>query len=369
MVSFRLSRRAMLVSGIAATAPVMAGVVTPARAAGRVPPPPGGYVPSEVRLTAPLRQIPLPAGYNRGHAAFPGMVLRPDRTLTIAYRNAAAHLSLDGVVVVADSTDAGLTYGNYRVAAEASASHGTPAGDLRDPSLAYIGGELWVTYCVGPTAVDALGAYVKRGTRPAVRIDPGLPEASMCSPVVPLPDGSLGTAFYGKATGETRASCWFARSTNGGASWTSIRIVDGQALGNDFPEPWLLVRGTKLIIMHRHGGWSNVGVTSSTDNGATWTPTRVAIVAATGRPTTLAMSTGRLLMVYRHPDARSALMAVSYDDGLTWKSAGTLLPSEGGPLGMTYAAMAEVLPGVVHVVVASERPNGSSVLHAGYLAG
>ena len=366
MVGSRLSRRIVLATGLAATVPVVTGAVTSAQAA---PPPPPGYALPEVRLTAPLRQIPIPGGYNAGHTAFPGLVLRPDRTLTVAYRNAAAHLSLDGVVVVADSTDQGLTYGNYRVAAEASASHGTAAGGLRDPSLAYIGGELWVTYCVGPTAVNALGAYVKRGTRPAVRIDPGLPEASMCTPVVPLPDGSLGTAFYGKATGETRASCWFARSTNGGTSWTSARIVNGQALGNDFPEPWLLVRGTKLIIMHRHGGWSNVGVTSSSDNGATWTPTQVAIVAATGRPTTLAMSTGKLLMVYRHPDTRSALMATSTDDGLTWKSTGTLLPSEGGPLGMTYAAMAEVLPGVVHVVVASERPNGSSVLHAGYLAG
>lgn len=320
-------------------------------------------------------QVPLPApAAFRGHAAFPSLVSGPRGSVTLAYRNAVDHVDgLDGALVLGNGVDhsgggAPMQYGNFRTVHQNPTAWGTAAGDYRDPSVSRIGNDLWLSWCVGPTQIGALGAFVQQGDRAPVRIDPGLAWASMCAPVVELPNGRVAAVFYGRQYGETRVSTWFATADPGSDLWWSERIIDGPTFGQDFPEPYLLVRPSgQLVVMHRYGTWSHIGITTSDDNGDSWSTPRIAVPTATGRPTTFGTSTGQLLMIYRHPTSRSALLTVSDDDGQTWSAPVVLFASEGGPLGMTYAAMAEVRPRVVHVVIASERPGGVSVLHAGEL--
>lgn len=319
------------------------------------------YGPPSVALTAPLQPVGLsPAG---SHAAFPGLAAHPDGTLTLAWRQGSDHVdSRDGDIVTATSTNQGETYRNPVTV--------RTGRDYRDPSPAYIGGELWLTYFTGSATLPAEGAYVIRGDRPAVRIDQ-LPYAAIAAPVVQLPDGSVGAVYYGRAPGQTRDSVWFARSTNGGTSWTSTPApaADGQAAGREYQEPWLVVRGTTLHVLYRYGNWDSIGISSSTDGGATWTAPRPIIARATGRPTTLVYSSGTMLVIYRHADTRAAMVTTSSDGGVTWRYPRTLLvPPAGSPLGMTYAAAVEEVPGVADVVVAAEDANGDSQLYRGWLA-
>jgi hypothetical protein len=313
----------------------------------------------DVALTAPLRPLTLsPVGT---HAAFPGLVMYPGRTLTLQWRQGSDHADhRDGTIDSATSLDAGLSYHDP----ETTLAGGT---DYRDASPAAIGDELWTTYFTGSASNGAQGAYLIRGDRPAVRIDPQLPYAAISAPIVQLPGGTLGAVFYGHAAGEARDSAWFARSVDGGATWQSRRIADGPADGRDYQEPWLVVRDGVLHVLHRYGSWDSIGITSSTDSGATWSTPRKILSQATGRPTTLVLASGTMLTIYRHTGTRAAMMATSRDGGTTWRSGGILL-SPPGPLGMTYAAAVEVLPGVAHVVVAGENTDGSSTLYRGWLA-
>lgn len=334
----------------------------------------------DVVLTAPLR--PMNISLAGSHAAFPGLTQTSDGTLTVAWRQGSDHVAArDGAIVTATSLDTGLTYHNPTTVLDNSV-------DRRDPSLSTIGGEVWLTYfdgtrpassplagsgllgdasgTTGAASNGAEGAYVIRGARPPVRIDQ-LPYAAISAPAVTLPDGSVGAVYYGRAGVETRDSAWFARSTDGGATWSSTRIANGQADGRDYQEPWLVVRNGTLHVLHRHGNWDAVGITSSTDGGATWSTPRRILAKATGRPTTIVFTSGTMAVIYRHTDTRAAMMATSRNGGLTWVSTGPLL-SPSGPLGMTYAAADEVLPGVAHVVIGGENPDGSSTLHGGWLA-
>ena len=352
----------MLISAVFTSATIVAApsrdYVQPLRAAAAQPR--GIPIKPDVTLTAPLTPVALsPAG---SHAAFPGLAFTPGRTLDLAWRQGSDHVGRrDGQIVIATSLDSGLSYHDP----DAVLGGGT---DYRDPSVSAIDDELWLTYFTGSASNAAQGAYVVRGDRPPVRID-SLPYAAIAAPVVELPDGTVAAVYYGHAAGQARDSVWFARSTNGGASWTSTRIADGVADGRDYQEPWLVVRDGTLHVLHRYGSWDSVGITSSTDGGAHWTLPRKILGHATGRPTTLVYASGTMLTIYRDTDTRAAEMAVNKDGGANWVTSGTLLtPPTGSPLGMTYAAAVEVLPGVAHVVVGAENADGSSTLYRGWLA-
>jgi hypothetical protein len=312
----------------------------------------------DVALTARLKPIATPAGQ---HAAFPGLVQHPvSRELTAAYRLGRDHVdSRDGDIVMATSTDEGLTYHNPTTVRSGK--------DYRDPSLALINGELWTTYFTGTASAPAQGAFVIRGDRPALRID-NLPYAAIAAPVAALPDGTVAAVYYGHEAGEQFDSVYYAWSTMGdGNTWSSTRIADGQKDSRHYQEPWLVVRDGRLHVQFRYGSWDSIGTMSSTDDGTTWSTPRKILDRATGRPTTLVFASGTMLMIYRQADTRAAVMATSRDGGATWRPAGVLLAPP-GPLGMTYAAAVEVLPGVAHVVVAGEQADGSSTLSGGYVA-
>lgn len=316
----------------------------------------------DVALTTPMQPINLGPDAGR-HAAFPSLTARPGGDLALAWRRGSDHVdSHDGEIVTATSTNLGGGYHDPTTVLAGQADH-------RDASLSTINGESWMTYFTGTAALGAQGAYVVRGDRAAVRID-SLPYAAISAPVVQLPDGTLGAVYYGHGAGETPAqdSAWFARSTDGGTRWASKRIANGVADGRAYQEPWLVVRDGALQVLHRYGSWDSIGITSSTDGGATWTTPRKILDRATGRPTTLVYSSGTMVVVYRDTVTRAAVAAVSRDGGTTWRSAGTLLASPGGPLGMTYAAMVQIVPGVAHLVIAAEHPDGSSILYRGWLA-
>lgn len=312
--------------------------------------------PRGVALAAPL----APLGIGTAHSAFPGMAFTASG-LTLVWRQGTDHAAhRDGAVLRATSIDLGQSYGPPTTVLSGR--------DYRDPSLAVLGGHEYLTWFTGTNSAPAQGAYVQRDGGAPVRID-ALPYAAITAPVVRLPDGRLGAAFYGRATGETIDTAWLAWSTDGGTTWTRNRILNGIGAGLAYNEPWLVIDSAGTTHMFaRWGAWDSLGHRSSPDSGRTWGPVRKIQTNATGRPTTIETSTGMLVMIYRAQPSLHARVVYSKDKGGTWLFGPIALTAPpGSPLGMTYAAMTEVAPRRIHVVIGMEQPDGSSTLYGGHL--
>lgn len=342
----------------AATAPPAPAVsrkpAVTARAAAVVQPP---RPVAGIALTAAVQPIPT----SSRHSAFPSIAQAPSGELAMVWRGDVDHeTSRTGQIYRATSRDQGLTWTDERVVP-------LPGGDKRDPSLSFIGGHEYLTYFVGSSSNSAEGAYVSVDGKAPVRIDGGLPKAAVSAPVVLLPDGRLGTAFYGQRAGESFRTAWMAWSSDYGQSWSTNRVINS---GLDTPEPWLAVDGGTVHMFARWGS-SAIAVRSSTDSGRTFPAApRVVVTDCSGRPTTYRTTAGTLVMICRGPlsQGKHAKAVFSLDHAASWNVGPTVMAAPAGPIGMTYAAMYETRPGVIVTVVGMEQADGSSALYGGYLA-
>lgn len=338
-----------------------AGPYTPIRVSQPLAP---AASPTSLWLTAAARYIP--ASGTRAHSAFPSIARTPDGELLMVWRGATDHsASRDGLILSATSTDDGRTW------SPATALLATAGVDYRDPSVSYIDGHQYLTYYTGSAQLAAEGAYVSRDGAPAVRID-SLPYAAISAPVVKLPDGRLGVAFYGQQAGEDFDTAFMGWSADLGQTWTTNRIMnDGPA--NSHAEPYLVVDGATIHFFARWGSWSSIAVRSSTNSGAagSWGPTRRIIDGCTGRPSATRTASGLIVLVCRGllPKLGAQTM-VSFDHtGSWWPGPVALAAPAGTFVGMTYAALIpDVLPGVHLAVVGMEQNPGSSALYSTYLA-
>lgn len=329
--------------------------VTVAVAAQPLPaPPPGGVV-----MASQPQVLPT----SSRHSAFPGLAKAPDGSLTLVFRGGYDHANTrDGSIYRARGTitDQGLIW-------SAPTQVPLPAGhDYRDPSISYVAGHEYLTYFTGANGTPedgAQGAYVVRDGGPPVRIDPNFPRAAISAPVVQLPDGRLGAAFYGWKAGESTDTAWMAWSSDLGQSWSVNRILND---GLSHAEPVLLVRNGMTHLIAR-GGSDTLVMRSSTASGASgsWDAPHVIVGACTGRPSAMVTQAGTMVMVCRGIlPAVNAQVAYSVDGtGQKWWWGPTLVRALAGSFGMTYAAMVEILPGVILTVGGMENPDGSSYLY------
>lgn len=311
------------------------------------------------KVGQPLRPL---AFTETGHAAFPSLVLEPNGTLRLAYRQGTDHyLARDGRIMIATSRDLGQTFRAPKVVKSA------PGVDFRDPTLAFINGHLWTTWFTGSAVNGAEGAWVQRDDRQPIRIDQ-LPYAAIAAPVRLLPDGTLGAVYYGHAAGEPRDSAWFARSRDSGRTWTSTRIANGPAADVDFQEPWLVLRQGQLIVTHRYGSWDGIGMVTSADSGQSWTTPRRILDHATGRPNAYVLRSGKIAMSYRDTVTHDAMLTFSLDGGQIWGTPTVLLAAPPDDIGTTYADFAEVKSNILLTVVGMQRTDGSSFLSIGSIS-
>lgn len=310
-------------------------------------------LPTAAALVAPLQ--PLNVGQDQ-HSAFPGLAQMPNGDLHLVWRQGSDHyLARDGSLQRAVSTDGGVTYHDVLTLRSGA--------DFRDPSASVIDGAAYLTMFTGTAAVSAQGAYVVREWGLYSRIDT-LPYAAITAPVVELPDGRLGAAFYGRKAGEVVDTAWMGWSADQGRTWTTNRIMN---TGASHAEPWLTVDGSTIHMFARSGPGA-ITMRSSPDSGVTWGPVRQVTTNCTGRPTALATAAGTLVLVCRLLPTLDAVVVYSRDHGATWQSGGVILPAPAGsPHGMTYAVMAETAPGTVYVVVGMEQSIESSRLYGGWL--
>lgn len=365
----RLFLATAIVAGTVAAA--MACTATAPQAVPQKTPP---TAPKEARVmqvhAAPL--APTPTGVvmtsaptflaGAGHAAFPGMARMVDGTMKLVWREGSDHyVARDGAILSTTLDDVGR---NPTPPVTVLAG----GADYRDPSVALFGGREYLTYFTGSAANPAEGAFVSVDRGPDVRVDGGAPYAAISAPVVRLPDGRLGAAWYGKQVGETLDKAYMSWSSDGGQTWTTNRILNP---GVGTPEPWLVVDGAKILFFARWGT-TGIAVRTSMDSGATWDAPRLIsqTVQMSGRPTVHLTQSGVQIMVYRAVPSKSAHLAYSLDHGVTWTVGVPIMTAPAGsPDGMTYAAMADTdLPGVARLVLGMEQADGSSLLYGTYLA-
>jgi len=295
---------------------------------------------------------PLNVGQDQ-HSAFPGMTREPSGMLRLVWRQGSDHkTSRDGRIMTAESYDDGATWSNVQTL--------RVNPDYRDPSISSIDGIEYMTWFGARSDSEpALGAGVMRYMQASGgRIDPpSNPQGAISAPLVKLPDGRLGAAFYGKKPGENIWTAWMGWSSDSAWSWSSNRIVNFIGAGVNTPEPYLVVNGTSTHMLFRWGD-SAIGIRSSPDSGATWDQPRQILANATGRPTVIATA-GYLVVVYREASTGSAVMAYSVDNGASWQPGEKVLTAPAGGM-MTYAAMVpgKDNPKTIRLVVGMEQAGG-----------
>jgi hypothetical protein len=286
------------------------------------------------------------------HSAFPSMAKLSDGSVRLVWRQGTDHYAnRDGVIMGAISYDGAHSFTNAHVL--------QAGGDRRDPSVAVIYGAEWLTWFTGTNAAPAQGAWMMREWGGPFRFDGGLPYAATAAPLVQLPNGQLGGAFYGRKLGESIDTAFMAWSSDG-STWSTNRIANTIGAGIANNEPFLVVDGTNTLFFYRYGG-NGIALRTSWNSGATgsWDNPRQILSDATGRPSTFRTGAGSLVMVYRQASTGAARLAYSVDHGATWTDGGVILPSVGG-LGMTYATFVEPEPGKIRGVVGREGPNGAT---------
>jgi hypothetical protein len=252
-----------------------------------------------------------------------------------------------------------------------------PDGDVRDPHLSTIGGDVWLTYFVSDPNHTPTGARVARSTDGgatfglSVRIDPNLPFAAISSPIVKV-GGKLMTGFYGRQTGETVNTAFAAWSTDNGQSWSSNRIANGLTAKPPIPysEPWIVTDGTTAVYLFRDGEWNAIAMRSTPDGGATWSQVRNSVITnATGNSASVWPRDGRIYTVYRHTVTHTAMLASSTDGGRTFNVERELMPasSKMSQFGMTYGHPVELDAGHIWCPLGMERSDGEGRLYIGYL--
>lgn len=304
----------------------------------------------------PLPMQPLNVG-QENHSAFPGMTRRVDGSLILVWREGSDHVARrDGKIRIAESHDAGVTWINPQTI--------RVGVDYRDPSISTLDGVEYLTWFGARADIAGMGAGVMRAWNVESRRIDSLAVGAMSAPLVRLPNGQFGAAFYGRLPGETVDHAWMGWSWDSW-DWTTNRVVN---LGpTPSPEPYLVVNGGLTHVLYRWGD-SSIGIRSSWDSGrvGTWDAPRPILDNATGRPTTIATQSGTLVMVYREASTKHARLAFSTDNGATWSKGDVVLPAPlGSPHGMTYATMVETSPGRIRVVLGMEQADGSSDLWGG----
>lgn len=303
------------------------------------------------RLEAPMQKLNI-GGW--GHSAFPSMARLYDGSLRLVFREGSDHYqSRDGRIIIAESHDDGATFVNPQTV--------RVNPDYRDPSISSIDGVEYLTWFGASFSNEAMGAGVMRSwNAESRRIDPSTnPYGAISAPIVKLPDGRLGAAFYGKKPGESLYTAWMAWSSDSGWTWTSNRIVNFLGAGMATSEPYLVVNGTWTHMLYRWGDGA-LGIRSSSNSGATWQDPVKILTNATGRPTVISTA-GTLVTVYREASTGSAVMAYSVDNGVSWQPGGVVLPAHAGGM-MTYAAMVPSRdnPRVIRLVVGMEQAGGKT---------
>lgn len=288
------------------------------------------------------------------HNAFPGLALI-DGVLVGIWRAATLHEvqtgASRGVLKMAQSNDLGRSWSSPVTVVD------DDPDDVRDAVLATLAdGRLALSYMTNDGTSGATWVRISDdgGTTWGGRVAAQSGSASFVSgPVVELADGTLLLAVYGGG------SAVLVKSTDGGASFGDPVTIASS--GGTWTEPYLLLLddGTLLVGLRENSN-RDIHISSSTDDGATWSTPSLKF-DGWGRPSLVQFSSGMVVCQYRlnagttdgtteqHLMGRS-----SRDGGDTWDAEYTIDDTRR----MAYTQPVEVSGGQVGLLYSMENAGG-----------
>lgn len=308
-----------------------------------------------------IRAIRPPKAYGIDtlHSSAPSVVHSKSGTIYMVYRQGTDHfVNRDGVFKLSSSTDLGKNWTNPVTIQDL-----TPSFDSQGQGISESldGTTLRLVYFKATAALGAAGVFFKTSTNGGAswssetRIDSNLPYAATTDVIVERPsDGALFLAYYGRSGSETFDSVWIAKSTNGGSSWTSTRLANGQTASLHFDEPVIALNGTTAVMTFRYGGIQSIGTMLSTNTMETWGAATERF-AGTGKAHSFYVNSNTLACIYRELSTGNAVMRYSKDNGVTWYPSRLVDPTMYPGGWMLYASSTQIASGVHFVAFAQER--------------
>jgi len=288
--------------------------------------------------------------------AFPGLCLVDERTLLVVYRKGTTHASDKGSIVSRISRDLGQTWSDEAVV------YADSTYDSRDPCVTKLSDGTIIMnfflsdYTTGDVPEDGVRIMKSADggstwTDP-ITVDAGFTDwCASSGPIVELSDGTLLLPVYGQDTGDSLDSSRLLKSTDGGTTWGDEAVIATSIFGH-VQEPNIVDLGDSLIAMLRYYDEPDgyIAAVWSGDGGDTWGDFAL-LFRGRGRPSTIKVSSGKLLCVYRgEPGYGNSRICyrTSNNNGHHWSYDSREYVLEDLP-GMEYASMAEVAPGIVAV--------------------
>lgn len=323
-----------------------------------------------------------------GYEGFPSVCLTANNLLLVSFYAGRGHMDWPdpelpnrGRICVLQSSDFGRTWSEPRTIIDSEAGE-------RDPSLAVLSdgtvicsyfqtvwyergrvcevrtirsfdnGQTWETKPANvpsPWFTDAQKAKVIRQAGPVSKsashehpIEEEFAAINATTvPVTELSSGDLLLPIYGHQTG-TKYQCGVARSTDGGATWSSTHLIpDSEHLTE--PDIAELQDGRLLCVMR-----AEMSHSFSTDGGRTWSPAGTGLLPR-GHATDLLLTREGVLLcgIREQPHSRTGVL-ISTDFGKSWSS-----PRMIGFAGGAYPSFTELPDGRIFCVYYQEALGGN----------
>jgi len=301
------------------------------------------------------------------HIAFPAAItLRSGKHLTV-YRTALTHAAENtSKMRCKTSTDDGQTWSAPVIALDTPYDDGGNIGvtQAHDDTVVAV-----AVVCPGPiSAADGWYSVAVRSTDEGatwsapITINAGYTARSIAANAVTLPNGDILCAMFGRDSGVNDTYAVVAASSDGGLTWARRGVV-AHTTTDDFNEPCIQVMpdGELLCFIRNltHAGVNQIILSRSIDGGATWTTPRVILNQASGLPIPHVTRNGLLVLAYR--DMAGGLYAcqwaTSADRGNTWALRGDW--SGQAPLGYDYAGWLDLADGDLGIVYSLEPADSS----------